>query len=544
LLLVLYILFITVHDYSYHYYCLFHISQNNHKSLLRSSQGEVLEADASSPRRKLDDVVTIPPEGSSVRCLQEPNLVHRFAGGKLHLYPNGKIASSWNTNWRKNLLNIDCSGIPTGTPMSMKFNAYDQTARNNKWQSTTSADQDTCEAIQKTTDICNTCCSQVLTNDSYISSQARNVLLVGSSNTCARDDATGELYCWGSNHWNQLLDETYTKNNIPLDIVFGPGHTCMILQSHELKCWGKNEYGQLGLGITNDSYFLLDTPTTVVGLPGEYRGNTGAIQVALSRVHSCIIANNKNVYCWGLNKYASNEDMLGVGSREEYLTTPTTAVQLAGGIDIGAIQIAAGSEHTCAIDSNNDVQCWGKNYSNDSTRPLTIVALEGRVGAIQIAAYGDQTCVIDTAGNVQCWNREEVSMGGGDHTSPNPNYMPTIIPLGEGVLATQLGVGEMHVCALVNERMNPLKCWGWNNSGQLGDGTTDNSDTPTNVVLEGVEGVITELKTGGQHNCIVAVDDETKKVFCWGSNDNGQLGFGTTNDYISKPVLTLTMNKD
>jgi hypothetical protein len=98
-------------------------AKNDRKSLLRSSQGEVLKADASPPRRKLDDLIMMPPEGYSIRCLQEPDLVHRFAEGELHLYPNGLIASSWNANWREDLLDVDCDGIPTGTPMSMNFDA-------------------------------------------------------------------------------------------------------------------------------------------------------------------------------------------------------------------------------------------------------------------------------------------------------------------------------------------------------------------------------------------------------------------------------------
>jgi alpha-tubulin suppressor-like RCC1 family protein len=468
----------------------------------------------------------MPPEGYSIRCLQEPDLVHRFSEGKLHHYPNGLIASSWNANWREDLLDVDCDGIPIGTPMSMNFDAI-QMARSKEWSTTTSEAQDICEVVQEAADICNTCHSpqQPSTRDPTPSSQRNDVLIVRHFNSCANDNTTGELYCWGINDWNQLLDGTKSDRNTPMlfpsnhvDIVHG-FQSCMILQSGELKCWGMNNFGQLGLGHKNN----VDTPTTVVGVHG--RGNSGAIQVALGNQHTCIIDTYNTVYCWGYNRHGQ----LGVGSKVDAMTP--TIVSL--GIGIGAIQIAAGSDHTCVIDTDNNVQCWGRNHAGqsgigdntDDQLVPAIVSLEGGVGAVHIAAHRFQTCVIDTAGNVQCW--------GEDH-----NNTPTIIPLGEGVLATQLGVGKFHVCVLVNDMTNPLKCWGDNSHLQLGDGTSDRRDTPTNVVLEGVEGVITELKSGVHHNCIVVLDDETKKVFCWGGNDRGELG-DSTNDKRNTPVLVL-----
>jgi hypothetical protein len=139
----------------------------------------------------------IPPEGYSIRCFQEPDLVHRFMEGELHLYPNGLIASSWNANWREDLVDIDCSGIPTGTPMSMNFDAFQMT-RSKEWQNTADGDQDICEVVQKAADICNTCRSQeLLTKDPSPSppSQPTDLLFLGDHQSCVRDDNAGEFYC-------------------------------------------------------------------------------------------------------------------------------------------------------------------------------------------------------------------------------------------------------------------------------------------------------------------------------------------------------------
>jgi alpha-tubulin suppressor-like RCC1 family protein len=398
-----------------------------------------------------------------------------------------------------------------------------QMARSKEWSTTADEDEDICEVVQKAADICNTCrCQEPLTKDPPPSPppQPTDLLFLGGRSCCVWDDKAGQFYFWGNMDYH-ITPEVFPYN--PIDIAFGPAHTCMIMQSGELKCWGSNFNGVLGLGHTH----YVSIPTTVTGV------HDNAMQVELGGYHSCIIANDKNVYCWGLND--SDYDILGIGSDEQYVTTPTTAVQLDGGIGIGAIQIAAGSYHTCVIDTNNNVQCWGMGYTS-----ITVVALEGGVGAVQIAAYGSQTCVIDTTGNVQFWENQD----------PNPK----ILPLGEGVLATQLGVGSNHVCALVNDTLDPLQCWGSNEYGQLGDGTIIDFnnlssgyfyiDYPDNVVLEGVEGVITELKTGDNHNCIIVVEDDAKKVFCWGKyGDVGNID-GTTNEYITRPELVLTMKKD
>jgi hypothetical protein len=95
----------------------------------------------------------MPPDGYSVRCVQEPDRIHRSVEGELRPYLNGQIASSWNVNWREELVNIDCDGIVMGTPMSMNFDAL-PIARTSVRSSpsprvTASPDQNICEVLEQ-----------------------------------------------------------------------------------------------------------------------------------------------------------------------------------------------------------------------------------------------------------------------------------------------------------------------------------------------------------------------------------------------------------
>lgn len=93
-----------------------------------------------------------------------------------------------------------------------------------------------------------------------------------------------------------------------------------------------------------------------------------------------------------------------------------------------------------------------------------------------------------------------------------------------GVLieAVQIATGQSHSCALLSN--NSVKCWGYNNVGQLGDGTTTNRNTPV-TVMGLPDSAIKSLALGYDTSCVVTATDE---AWCWGKNDYGQLGRGTS----------------
>ena len=94
-----------------------------------------------------------------------------------------------------------------------------------------------------------------------------------------------------------------------------------------------------------------------------------------------------------------------------------------------------------------------------------------------------------------------------------------------GAAVVQIAVGNRHSCALVES--GHVWCWGWNQFGQLGDGTTENRSVPVQVT--GL-GRVTALALGEGHSCALRT---TGRVFCWGENEAGQLGNGSTADSLS-----------
>ncbi len=129
------------------------------------------------------------------------------------------------------------------------------------------------------------------------------------------------------------------------------------------------------------------------------------------------------------------------------------------------------------------------------------------------------TCGITQTGTVRCWGmNSEGQLGNG--TSNHSDVPVDVIGVAG---ATAISSGNGHTCALVTG--GRIKCWGWNQFGQLGNGArTDSVLLAVDVVgLMGVK----KIDAGGVNTCAVTAQD---KVACWGSNQFGQLGTGTLID--------------
>ena len=188
--------------------------------------------------------------------------------------------------------------------------------------------------------------------------------------------------------------------------------------------------------------------------------------------------------------------------------------------------IAAGADHTCALTTAGGVVCWGFNFNGalgDGTTtnrwtPTPVSGLGSGVAAV--AAGGYHTCALTTAGGVLCWGANgQGALGDGTTTrrlTPTP-----VSGLGSGVAAVTAGYG--HTCALTTG--GSALCWGDNQFGQLGDGTTTHRLTPTAVSgpLSGVMAV-----AAGAYAFFTCAQTAGGGVVCWGDNFNGALGDGTT----------------
>ena len=339
-------------------------------------------------------------------------------------------------------------------------------------------------------------------------------IAAGDGHTCALT-ASGGVRCWGYNLFNQLGDGTGTDRPTPVNVVglssggvavaAGAGHTCALTSAGGVKCWGGNLNGQLGDGTTT----VRPTPVDVVGL------SSGVVAVVAGMGHTCALTSAGGVKCWGSDGVIQFGDGMTFAQR----TTPVDMV----GLSSGVVAVAAGWSHTCALTIAGGVKCWGDNLVGqlgDGTRtarptPVDVVGLSS--GVVAIAGGRHHTCALTSAGGVKCWGWNGSGQLGDGTTTARPT--PTdVVGLSSGVVA--VAAGEGHTCALTTA--GGVKCWGGNGNGQLGDGTRTARPTPTDVV--GLSSGVVAVAAGMGHTCALT---SAIGVKCWGWNGSGQLGDGT-----------------
>ena len=223
-----------------------------------------------------------------------------------------------------------------------------------------------------------------------------------------------------------------------------------------------------------------------------------------------------------------------------------------------AAVIAAGSAHSCALLVAGDVKCWGHgafgqlgqgNQSNIGSGPnqmgddLDPVDLGVGATATAVVAGANHTCALLVAGDVKCWgqnSRGQLGQGHTDNVGSGPNQMGDDldpVDLGTGRTATALSAGGDHTCALLDD--SSLKCWGFNLSGQVGQGHTDNVGSGPNQMGDDLDPVdlgtgrtVTAVTAGAGFTCAI-LDDASVK--CFGSGFLGQTGQGHTDGLGGAP---------
>ncbi len=189
--------------------------------------------------------------------------------------------------------------------------------------------------------------------------------------------------------------------------------------------------------------------------------------------------------------------------------------------------ITGGNIHTCSLSASGGVECWG-GTSENNYQPETVVGLESGVVAIASGFY--HNCALRTTGGVVCWGSDTVGQLGNGNVCGSACETPVeVTGLGSGVAA--IAAGGHHTCAITIA--GALKCWGYNIDGQLGDGTTTIRTTPVDVV--GLGSGVASVVAGGHHTCAVTTSGGVK---CWGLNEDGQLGDGTTLDRTTPVNVT------
>jgi len=297
----------------------------------------------------------------------------------------------------------------------------------------------------------------------------------------------------------------------------GGGHTCAIRGDGALFCWGFNGDGRLGDGTFEDRA----QPAGVEGFFSQTVNASGGL------FHTCGVKNTGGVWCWG----QGSDGQLGSGS-----TSATASPAAVSGLSSGVVEVGAGHYHSCARKSDGTVWCWGKNDHGQLgdgtfTSRLAAALVPGISGARSLAVGGNHTCIIGGNGGVGCWGSNQYGQlgDGGTADRSTPNSVG-------GVLASDvvsLSSGSFHTCAVKAD--GSAWCWGYNLKGRLGDGTLTSRSAPTAV--SGLSSGVTQISAGGHQTCALKSDGS---VWCWGSNQYGQIGDGTTTDrLVPTPVFGL-----
>lgn len=296
-----------------------------------------------------------------------------------------------------------------------------------------------------------------------------------------------------------------------------PGITIPVPNPNAAVSWGANGDGELGDGSTAGR----DVPGPVSGL------TSGVLQVAAGWSHNLAITSGGVVWAWGWNGFGQ----LGDGT----LAERTTPVQVAG--LSGVRQVAGGFEHSLALRSDGTVWAWGANHNgelgngvfSDTPQP-TPVQVFGLTGVTKIAAGFDYSVALRSDGTVWAWgDGDSGELGDGQ---ANQSSIPVQVTGLSQV--TSISVGWDAAYAIRTTSAGPtLWAWGANFSGDLGDGTQAEHDTPEQVT--GVPGIV-QVSAGGQFAIALASDGS---VWGWGGDDWGQFGNTPTHALVTHPIKTL-----
>lgn len=309
----------------------------------------------------------------------------------------------------------------------------------------------------------------------------------------------------------------------------GGFHTCGLTVSGGVQCWGYNGNGQLGDDSQRDGITRVDV------VDAEWNPVSGAVALATGDHHACFLDRAGTARCWGRNW----RGQLGDDSARDW-PTPIEVRDQNGNVLTGLVAIDAGSEHSCALDEQGRVWCWGdsrfgkrgQGHGPVPSGATLVVADQGPLTDIASITVGSHhACAATVQGAAYCWGfngHGQLGNGGGhDQHQALPVMRTPDQPLGDVV---SLSAGALHTCALTGSG-NAL-CWGYGGGGRLGNADAASNGWPVPVVrADGtlLAGIV-DLSAGGAHTCAV-LDDGA--LYCWGYNVFGQLGDGSQ---IDRPV--------
>ena len=354
----------------------------------------------------------------------------------------------------------------------------------------------------------------------------KNLISTGYVHTCAILDNASTM-CWGSDGDGRLgnggNDNTVSK---PTDYVINPdGETFKSIHAGYENTCGITDSGKLYCwGNNNNGKNGIGSTNTekLPSTPITFEQDTIIEKLSIGLYHSCAIDSDNAVWCWG-RAWSGN---LGSGDEATDQYTPVK-VELPGANDF-ATEIAAGERFTCALLGNGAISCWGHDSSNqlgdsldttaDQNTPQSYVSLPSGRIAVDVDAGPHHTCAVLDNGSIVCWGYNNYGMLGFASGSSVTDSLPQYVNTTQNQSFTQVSAGHDHTCALLENGTG--MCWGRNTHGQLGNGSTTNSHYPV-YINQSQTGPLIAISASYLHTCAI---NASGGAFCWGSANSGALG--------------------
>jgi alpha-tubulin suppressor-like RCC1 family protein len=260
------------------------------------------------------------------------------------------------------------------------------------------------------------------------------VVAVGEAHTCALK-ADGSVWCWGANGAGQLgqgdTTARSTPQQVPLpararDVQARFAHTCAVLETGAVECWGANFEGQLGLGDNPNGPDVL--APIVLPKAGPWRS------VAPGQGHTCAIAVDGGLWCWGRN--TENELGLGPGAGPQ-LRTPQRV-----GAALDWVEVVAGQSGTCGLRADRSLWCWGV-WVNGVTQQSAPTQLGSATDWALARIDTFHLCALKLDGALWCLGRNiEGQLG-----LAAPSQIDVLTQIEPSARWSALSTGRFHTCA-------------------------------------------------------------------------------------------------
>lgn len=323
-------------------------------------------------------------------------------------------------------------------------------------------------------------------------------------------------------------------------VAGGNFHAAVLDTTGAIHTFGNNGSGQLGTGSLTQA--PNGVPVNISSI-GSLSGRT-IIAIACGGSHTLALDSLGEVHAWGSVFWGQLGNGVS-GSRSTPRSTPQNVSGFGSLVGKTIRAIACGGDHSMALDSLGAVHTWGEggqgvlgnNAGTTSSTPLNVSTFGSLSGRTIVAiCAGSQSVALDTLGQVHTWGYGAFGSIG-NNTTEVLNLIPVNIS-GFGSLATlttkAISCGDQHIIALTTN--NKVHTWGDNSSGQLGINSLNINSVPIEVSLYGslVGKTIVSISAGSAHSIAI---DSTNSIHTWGYNEFGQLG----NNSIDNSLIPINL---